>query len=181
MQLNCGYFYKPVINERGEDFDDHFSQHLTFASSLGERLSKNYNLKSIKRMFEYGYVYDQTPSKLVLMVGLEQFGEKILRAESRLFVHPSYRSHFWKSPDSYESVKLQINHGLSKCDFLFKSREAKNPGALNVSARRDQFFASWNVYPRPIELKYKNNWQWIMYRNIKGNVEDHVSQILFKL
>lgn len=177
-QLKCGYSYKSVISAGVQDFDSDFLNHLSFAQSGNDKLASNYNLKHISRMVEYGYVYNNNPSDLVYMVGIEDFQNGAFRIESRLFVHPNYRKTFWKSPDNYEVVKHQINIHNSKYEFLFKSREAKNPAGFRISARLDNFFKDWTIHPNQIELRYKNNWQWIMYNTIKGSVNEHIEKLL---
>ena len=180
MRLNSGLKYVSVKEGEESKFDNIFLNHLSFARQCNDRLSANYNLKAIQRMVEYGYVFNEDPKDMVMMVGIEDFGNRAYRIESKLFVHPKYRSSFWRSPDDYETVKYQISKHKSDSQFLFKSREAKNPAALKVSARLDSFFQDWFIYPEKIELRYKDNWQWIMYkRSMGGDVKNHVQKLLY--
>ena len=127
-----------------------------------DRLHKNYNIKQIARMKEYGMCMDG--DEFIYMVGLDDFSKGIYRIESRLWVNPKYRKKFWKSPDNYATIFKQINLHKSTTNFLFKSREAPNPGGFRISARLHKYFTDWVIYPKQIELKWKDNWQWIMYR-----------------
>lgn len=181
LKLNCGFYYKPVKLNNDEDFDQHFLNHLDFAASGNDPLASNYNLDHIRRMKEYGYVYNKKPSELVYMVGLEDFQNNAYRIESRLFVHPSYRRKYWKSPDGYETIKHQINNHVDSCDFLFKSRTAKNPAGFKISARIDNFFKDWNIHDSEIELRYRDNMQWIMYKNLKGSAIDHIEKLYYQV
>lgn len=181
-QLECGYWYKPVIKNNNIDFDFYFLKHLDYAKHLNEKLSQNYQIRHILKMKEYGYIYNKDPDNLVYMVGLEDFGHGIFRIESRLFVHPNYRQKIWKSPDSYEVIKKQINTNNTSCNFLFKSRIARNPAGFLISAKLDDYFKSWKVYPSMIELKYKENWQWIMYKNVRNDDEGkYIEKICYKI
>jgi hypothetical protein len=179
IPLECGYTYRPVISGDWQDFDDVFQSHLDGAYQNGDPLSANYTLKQILRMQEYGYVYNTDPSDLVYMVGLENFRNGAYRIESRLYVHPNYRRRYWKSPDNYETIKHQISNHIDSCQLLFKSREAENPAGFLISARLDPYFSDWTVFPTKIELRYRNNWQYIMYKNLKGNVDDNISKLWY--
>lgn len=175
------FFYKVVKMNSYEDYDNEFLTHLNFAFSNNDPLSKNYTLKSINRMIEYGYVYHENPNNLVFMVGLEDFGNKIFRSESRLFVHPNYRKPFWKSIDNYETVINQINNHISDCNFIFKSRQAHNSAGFKISQRLNSFFKDWIIHDKQIELKYKNNFQWICYKSLIGDAQTHIQYLQCKI
>lgn len=176
---NC--FYQCVKFQNNCNYDDYFLSHLNFAFTNNDYLSKNYTVDSINRMVEYGYVYHKNPENLVFMVGIENFGNSIYRSESRLFVHPAYRKLYWKSIDNYETVIHQINNHISNCNFIFKSREAKNSAGFKISKRLNYFFHDWVIHDKQIELKYKNNFQWICYKNLKGHAEEHIQYLQCKI
>lgn len=183
MKLNTveNFFYKAVKVNSYKDYDNNFLTHLNFAFNNNDHLSKNYMLSSIDRMIEYGYVYHNSPKNLVFMVGIEDFGNKILRSECRLFVHPKYRKSYWKSIDNYETVIYQINNHIKNCRFIFKSREAKNPASFRISQNLNAFFQDWIIHDVQIELKYKNNFQWICYKNLDGDAKTHIQHLQFKI
>jgi hypothetical protein len=180
VPLACGYTYCPVIRGKHQQLDEVFHAHLDNAYQNGDPLSKNYTLKQILRMQEYGYIYNQDPTDLVYMVGLENFQDRAFRIESRLYVHPNYRRRIWRSPDNYEAVKLQININIGECDFLFKSRTAVNPAGFAISARLDAFFGDWTILPSQIELRYPDNWQHIMYKNLAGDPLIHIERLCYQ-
>lgn len=180
-KLKCGYYYTPVKIDNEKNYDDNFLNHLKSANANGDRLSGNYDIQNIDRMREYGFVYNKSKKDLVYMVGIQDFDDGIYRIESRLYVHPNYRKSFWKSPDNYETIKHQINNLKDKSNFLFKSREGKNTASFKISARYDNFFNDWQIYKDKIELKWKNNYQWIMYKTIKGNTNDYIKKIMYKI
>lgn len=129
--------------------------------NTNDRLHKNYSIKQIARMKEYGMCMNG--DDFIYMVGLDNFGEGIYRIESRLWVNPKFRTKFWRSPDNYKTVLTQINMHKDTTKFLFKSRQAPNPGGFRISARLHQYFSDWIIHPDRIELKWKDNWQWIMH------------------
>lgn len=161
--------------------DEYFANHLSFAFNNRDALSANYTDKAISRMVEYGYVFKDDPADMLFMVGVEDFGNGCLRSESRLFVHPKYRKPYWTSMDNYQTVITQINNHVDHSSFMFKSRTAKNTGGFRVSARLTNFFNDWVIHPKQIELRYKNNWQWIMYKNIKGNPNEFIESLYYKI
>lgn len=179
IDLKCGYTYKQVKYKDWVDYDPYFMDHLNFAYNNNDRLSSNYVIKAIDRMQEYGYVFNSDQRDLVYMVGLEDFGNGYFRSESRLFVHPTYRRRIWRSPDNYETVKRQIFNHREDTRFLFKSREGASPGGFLISQRLDNYFNDWYVYPTKIELKYKDNIQWIMYHGEHENIHEKIKPILY--
>ncbi len=179
QKLNCGYFYKPVILNGLEDFDVSFIDHLNRIASGGDSLKKNYNLKAIRRMLEYGYVYNAVDSDLVMMVGIQDFHGGCFRAGSRTYVHPSYRRMLFSSPDGLEVTSMQILNHVKKANFLFESRFAENTGTLRW-LMRNPLFAEWQIYPQKIQLAYRDNWQWIMYKLIKGELGEHIENITYR-
>ena len=56
-----------------------------------------------------------------------------------------------------------------KVNVWLKSRKAKNPAGI---ARH--LPEGWKVYPKEIELGWKNNWQWVVY---KGNIDEYMDKI----
>lgn len=175
------FFYKPVKVNSYKDYDTNFLTHLNFAFNNNDYLSKNYNLKVIDRMVEYGYVYHNSPENLVFMVGIEDFGNGVFRSECRLFVHPNYRRPYWKSIDNYETVIHQINNHIKNSKFIFKSREAKNSAGFKISQRLNTFFRDWVIHDTQIELRHKNNFQWICYKNLEDDAQKHIKYLQFKV
>lgn len=133
-------------------------------------------------MKEYGYVYtNNDPSDIVYMSGIEDFGNGCFRTESRLYVAEKYRRNYWRSPDDYETIIYQISLHIADANLLFKSRTANNAASFTISKRYNSYFSDWEVYPTKIELRYKNNIQWIMCKNIKGNLNDNISSLIYKI
>lgn len=179
--LQNGMTYKSVKRNNDTDYDAHFLQCLDSAFHSNDKLAKNYTIQSINRMKEYGYVYKNNPSDIVYMVGIEDFGNGCFRTESRLYVTEKYRSNYWRSPDNYETIIYQIGLHTNDAHLLFKSRAASNVAGFTISKRYSNYFSDWEIYPSKIELRYKNNIQWIMYKNIKGNLDDNVNSLIYKV
>lgn len=148
--------------------DARFLAHLDTIQKSNDPLSANYNIRHLARMKEYGYIWDEKRQLIPYMTGLEDFGEQMFRIESRTYIHEAYRRRIWKCPDEYVISRYFLDEYSSEASFLFKSREAKNPAGFLISQRLTSIYDDWVVYPREVELKYPNNWQWIMH----GPTED---------
>lgn len=181
ISLNNGLTYVPVKINGNLLNEDIFIKHLNSAYNQSDKLSKNYTLEAINRMFEYGYVYNSNPTDLVYMTGIENFGNNIYRIESRLYTAPKYRKKIWTSPDNYETVIHQISNLPDNVAMLFKSRETNNPAGVMHCKKIHVFFKDWQLFPEKIELKYVNNWQWIFYNNLKGNVDENIEKLRYKI
>lgn len=175
-----GFTYKCVKFKDTVDFDNKFLRSLEQANNSHDSLSENYTFQAIMRMTEYGYITN-SDNDVVYMTGLEDFGNGILRIESRTWINPKYRRKFWKCPDDYQTVLLQINNHVRETNMLFKSREAKNTAGFKISARLNNYFDNWEIYPEEIELRYEDNWQWIMYKNINGDKDENIKKLFYKI
>ncbi len=164
--------YKRVKFYEEKNYDDLFLKTLEQIRSSDDPLSKNYELRYIDRHVEYGYMYDQD-GNIAYMAGVQPFADQVYRIESRTWINPIYRKRMWNPPDNYALTIQQYNN--HKYKMIFKSRE-KSPAGHLRSQKLNDFFKDWILYPEKIELKMKNNWQWIMY---KGDVNE-VKNILYK-
>ena len=175
-----GFTYKCVKFDYLTDFDDRFLELLHSIQQSNDPLAANYNERDIMKMAEYGYITNEQ-NDIVYMTGLEDFGDGAYRIESRTWVNPKYRTKFWRCPDNYQSVLFQINNHANRTNLLFKSREAKNPAGFKISARLNDYFSDWIIYPGEIELRYENNRQWIMYKNINGDKDENIKKLFYKV
>lgn len=177
IQLAGGFIYQPVIKDGLEFFDDNFLRVLDRINNSDDELRDNYDIKQIRRMSEYGYIYKDDPADIIYMTGIQDFGNGAYRLTSRTYITPEYRTGYWRSPDKYQMVKHQMDNLLAsgKAKLLFKSREKANPAGLNISRRlAPEYFGDWEILPGQIELRWKDNWQWILYKNITGNQNDNL-------
>lgn len=182
IRIGNGLKYKSVRSSGVSDYDAEFIKHIDFANEGDDKKAKNYNLTHIDRMMEYGYVYaNDDPSDLVFMVGIEDFGEGCARCECRLFIHPNYRTYLWSPPRGYyDLIMYQVDKHDEDIDFLFKSREAANSATLDVTRTLNPFFEDWVTHPEKLELKYKNNFQWVMYRDNYGLAKEKIEYLRYK-
>ena len=164
--------YKCVKYYEEKNYDDLFLSTLEKIYSSKDPLAKNYGVDAIDKMVEYGYMVDEN-DEIAYMSGVQPFGEGLLRVESRTWINPKYRKFMWNPPDNYELTMTQYNN--HKFKLIFKSRE-KSPAGHLRSQKLNDFFKDWILYPNKIELGFKDNWQWIMY---KGD-ENEIENILYK-
>ena len=76
----------------------------------------------------------------------------------------------WNPPDNYELTMTQYNN--HKFKLIFKSRDEKSPAGHLRSQKLNDFFKDWILYPNKIELGFKDNWQWIMYKGDENEIEN---------
>ena len=76
-------------------------------------------------------------------------------------------------------TSMQILNHVKNARFLFESRFAENTGTLRW-LMRNPLFAEWQIYPQKIQLAYRDNWQWIMYKLIKGELGEHIENITYR-
>lgn len=165
--------YKQVKYYDEKNYDDLFLYTLDQIYSGTDKLGQNYRLDAIDRMVEYGYMVDED-GDIAYMAGIQPFGDGLLRCESRTWIHPKYRTFMWNPPDNYELTMRQCNNHSHS--LIFKSRE-KSPAGHLRSQKLNPFFKDWVLYPEKIELGFKDNWQWIMY---KGN-ENEIEKLVYKV
>lgn len=171
--------YVPVVHRSIYRPDEYFKKHLHSVQAGSDKFAANYNLITIRRMTEYGYIYNNTPDDLVYMTGIQEMAPSIFRLESRLYLDPKYRKRIWSSPDDYEAVQYQYQ--FINADMIFKSREVCNAAGLTLCQKHNSFFDDWQLYDSQIELKYKNNWQWIFFKNIIGDTYENIQKLVHKV
>jgi hypothetical protein len=177
IPLANGLTYRPAVSGGVLSDDEVFNTHLATARLGVDRLAANYTVEAMSRMTEYGYVYESDPENLVYMTGIEDFGSGCYRVESRTFVPPHRRSRYWRCPDNYQSSITQIGK-LNNPNLLFKSREAVNGAGIAVSIKQaPHLFGDWVAHPTKIELRYPNNWQFIIYKSVRGIAAQHIASL----
>ena len=164
--------YKRVKFYEEKNYDYLFLSTLEKIYFSDDPLAKNYRVDAIDKMVEYGYMVDQS-GEIAYMAGVQPFGDRLLRLESRTWINPKYRKRMWNPPDNYQLTIRQYNSHPFK--LIFKSRE-KSPAGHLRSQKLNKFFENWILYPEKIELGFKDNWQWIMY---KGDVNE-IQNIIHK-
>ena len=175
--LNDTFFYKRVKYRNTRDYDDKFMSMMNVLSA-DVKLGESYTLKKINTFEEYGYV-ENLNGDIVYMSGIELFGNNCYRIESRTYVPPAFRLRSWNCPHGYAAVQESMKT-FTDVNMWFKSRVAKSKYSnLGYAAKYDNFSHDWQLHTDPIELKWKDNFQWIYYYNVKGDVNDNLKSITF--
>jgi hypothetical protein len=181
ISLNNNYFYTNVKYDNTIYYTDLFLKLINDIPNDTHPLSGNYSLKKINQMDTYGYVTN-ADGEIVYMSGIERFSEYCYRIESRTYVPPKFRKKVWRCSHGYEAVKYQMNNFKNPVSMWFKSREAKNNFSnLSYAHRYDGFSSGWKVHKHPIELKWKDNYQWIYYNICDNmNIDTLINSMTFK-
>lgn len=128
----------------------------------------NYEPLNLKKYIEYGYAIDN--NDIVAMCGITDFGHLCYRVESACWINPKYRTTRFDPSGKYNHYALsEYQMDKYKVNVWLKSRKAKNPAGIARYVPE-----GWKVYPKEIELGWKNNWQWVVY---KGNIDEYVDKI----
>jgi hypothetical protein len=110
--------------------------------------------------------------EIVAMCGITDFGFGCFRAESACWINPKHRGNIFNPKSKYnhyELSKYQMYKFDHKVNLWFKSRVAKNPAGIARVIPE-----GWKVHHSEIELCWKDNWQWIVY---KGNINDYLEKL----
>ena len=181
--LSENMWYVPFIEDKKiVQITKHFDNIMTsILLESTDRLKSNYTYYELsKSMIEYGHIENEL-GEIIYMAGTQDFENGNYRVESRTYIPPKFRTKFWRPPDNYALTKYQIKKTLDTCNMHFKSRESLNPNGHLMSARiAPDLFSDWKVVETVIELKYKDNWQWIMYKNYQGNYLDNIDSVRYK-
>lgn len=169
-----GYRYKSVTN----GYDDIFLNMIDQIKLDPHPLSYTYTLDKIDQMVEYGYVVNDY-NEIVYMSGIELFGDNCYRIESRTYVPQKFRLKKWSCPHGYAAVRYQMSK-MSNVNMWFKSRGAKNKFSnLSYAWKYDGFSYDWQLYPDPIELKWRDNFQWIYYKVVNTNKDSLIDSLRY--
>lgn len=154
-----------TVKTKGKYFTDHLFENVINKLQINKKNFKEINLD---KYIEYGYM--SINDEIICMCGITDFGLKCYRVESACWINPKYRNSYFKKDNIYNHYKLS-NYQMSKYDanLWFKSRVAKNPAGISKVIPE-----GWKVYPTQIELCWKNNWQWIVY---KGDIDDYLENL----
>ena len=177
--LNDTFFYKRVKHLTLRDYDSKFMNLMDLLSNDAD-LRDTYTLEKIETFEEYGYV-ENSNGDIVYMSGIELFGNNCYRIESRTYVPTAFRLRSWNCPHGYAAVQESMKT-FTDVNMWFKSRVAKSKYSnLGYSAKYDNFTHDWQLHSTPVELKWENNFQWIYYYNVKGDLNDNLKSIAFQV
>lgn len=138
----------------------------------------NYSDKAFSRMKEYCVLIDKKNDDIFYASGLENFGKNCYRIESRTYKPKNMREKLWSSPSNYLVPRYFLKKYKKNIDFCFKSREGCNIAALTISYKLTDLYTDWKISSQKIELKYKNNFQWIMFNNFSKKPDNFFMEYL---
>jgi len=153
---------------------DHYVVDPLFEKTVQNILDYTDNFKPIdlSKYIEYGYMMDSYNDEIIAMCGITDFGEGCYRVESGCWIHPKYRGNYFRPDNKYNHYALsayQMEKFEDSVNVWFKSRIAKNPAGIARLIPE-----GWKVYPEMIELRWPNNWQWIVY---KGEINEYLESL----
>lgn len=130
--------------------------------------NQNFTDLNLNKYIEYGYMADD--NEIIAMCGITDFGYGCYRIESGCWINPKHRSNYFKRNNKYNHYRLS-EYQMEKFNpnLWFKSRAAKNPAGIARVIPE-----GWNVYPTMIELCWKDNWQWVVY---KGEINEYLEKL----
>jgi len=133
-------------------------------------LTDNYQPLNLDKYMEYGYMSEN--NEIVAMCGITDFGYGCYRVESSCWINPKYRTSLFQKDSKYNHYALshyQMEKFEDSVKLWFKSRIAKNPAGIARVVPK-----GWKVFPRMIELCWKDNWQWVVY---KGDINENLATL----
>lgn len=128
-------------------------------------LGDNYSPQNLKlhEMIHYTFIFDEN-NEPEHAAGCQLLSENVVRVFSRYYVYPRYRysgKHLLDKNDNFLDLKYWLPM-LKQYKLIIWSREKGN-GFFKRLKKHNYLFDNWNVYPKMIELRSKNNWQSIFY------------------
>lgn len=180
-RVSDDFTYVHVMDGENASFDKNILCLIESIQYTNDPLKDNYTLKSIlDKLFLFGYLKNND-GEIVYFSGVESFGDEIHRIETKTYVPPKFRTSSWMNKHNYLLVDEHKFLLRDSTNFLFKSREAKS-SAIHKKCMRmvPESFPDWKIYPTQIQLRYKDNWQWIMYKSYSGDEEEHLNKLRYK-
>ena len=149
-----------------------------------DRLQNNY-IKYLKlnEMAIYSIVWDKEQGMPVMLSGAQPMSINCCRLFSRYYVFTNYRTqpsktNMFDKIDNFETDLFHLNSLKNNFAFMFWSRDKGVSFFEKIKKVRPDVFAEWNVYPKEIELKWKDNWQGIFYTNT-NMPEKYIEELSF--
>jgi hypothetical protein len=190
--LPCGYKVIPFIvdgnyntNINLEDKEIvHESMQSLKNDCIGDRLEKNYtDWLYFERFVIYSVLWDVNNLKPVLTTGAQKTSKKTIRLFSRYYLFKNYRTTMkegiFNKIDNFETDIFHKEILEHKYPFIFWSRD-KSKGFFEKISKHIMF-EDWKVYPKSVEILYKNNFQHIMYTGPgKNNANIYLNELLFR-
>jgi hypothetical protein len=170
VPLDNEHEYRTVIWQHQESGDTEaiafFQETLAnYVESARDKRAKNYRPENLKlnEFREFGYIFHRPSNEIQSFCGLQKMTQDTFRVGSRAWINPKWRRSLFRTVENNMLVKIQLKRHQAHCPFLFASRET-GPGSIQHFLRYD-VFEKFKLWPEPIELRSRNNHQWIIYHS----------------
>lgn len=147
-----------------------------------DRLERNYtDWLYFERFAIYSVLWDIDKMRPVLTTGAQQTSAETIRLFSRYYLFKDYRTKMqdgmFNKIDNFETDMFHKTLLEKSYPFIFWSRD-KSKGFFEKISKH-KMFKDWRVFPKPVEILYKDNFQHIMYTGLgKGNPKIWIDQLL---
>ena len=130
-----------------------------------DRLADNYsfNKLNLNKMYHYNILFDN--NNPVLASGSQMLSDNVIRVMSRYYSFPDYRTdgtNLLEKVDNFYELQYVLKR-LEDFKLIIWSRDKGSSFFKRLKVGRPDIFSNWKVYPKKIELKYKNNFQYVFY------------------
>lgn len=130
-----------------------------------DRLADNYsfNKLNLNKMYYYNILFDN--NNPVLASGSQMLSDNVIRVMSRYYSFPDYRTdgtNLLEKVDNFYELQYVLKR-LEDFKLIIWSRDKGSSFFKRLKVGRPDIFSNWKVYPKKIELKYKNNFQYVFY------------------
>ena len=138
--------------------------------SESDRLSENYKFNKLRlnEMYNFTFVFDDKDAPIQAS-GCQIMSDNVVRVFTRYYVFNDFRTdgkNLLNKTDDFEELKYSLDL-LTEFPLVIWSRDKTFTFFKRLKIGRPDIFSKWEIYPNKIELKYKNNFQFIFYT---GNI-----------
>ena len=135
------------------------------SDSIGDRLENNYIKNNLKLDKMYNFIFSYDGDNLVQASGCQVCSDNVVRVFSRYYVFKKYRTdstYLFDKTDNFSELKYSLKT-LSDFKLVIWSRDKSAGFFKKLKKHRPDIFHDWQVYDKPVELMYKDNYQSIFY------------------
>lgn len=135
--------------------------------SVGERLENNYKGKMLHLDKMYNFNFLVNGNDPILVSGSQICSPNVCRVFSRYYVFKKFRTNnqqkLLNKIDNFFELQYTMETLQNKFKLIIWSRDKSVGFFKKLKKQRSDLFYNWKVYDKPIELMYKNNYQFIFY------------------
>lgn len=134
---------------------------------IGDRLENNYKGKMLHLDEMYNFNFVMQGNDPVFISGSQICSPNVCRVFSRYYVFKQFRTNSPKKLlnkiDNFYELEYTLKTLQHKFQLIIWSRDKGGRFFKKLKKSNLPIFKNWNVYDKPIELLYKNNFQNIFY------------------